>query len=291
MLWTLCANNESAIKCINEEDLTLFLTKFLDIDIYEIEIVTVTTQCLVCLSDENCAAIMRIKQSESVLLRLLDLTADDNKTATEVLALKTSVADLLISMNNCTDNNWTHILCKVLSILCEVLAIDHRQLLSHLVSILPHENNASSSDKKKKVQDCRRTLGIQEQALQILANLCFEDEDDAIDSDIDISETMEVESECPNDDFMNGGTKIMSTLSVELIEVINNCNLIDKIWDKTELAVDKDNQEILDQTAEGKAVLKQFHDIRCAAYLCINNLLPSFEIDVLEVADLYKYLI
>nr|XP_012233672.1 PREDICTED: HEAT repeat-containing protein 3 isoform X1 [Linepithema humile] len=290
LLWTLCANNESAIKSVNEEDLILFLIKFLVIDIYGIEIATVITQCLVCLSDENCAAITKIKENESILLRLLDLTTDDDETATEVLVLKTSVADLLISMNNCTDNNWTHILCKVLSILCEVLAIDHKQLLSCLTSILPHENNVSSSDKKKIIEESRKTLGVQEQALQILANLCFEDEDDAIDSDIEsVSETMEIESECPDDDSMNNDSKIMSTLPVELVEVIHNCNLIDKIWDKTELVVGEDSQEILDQTAEGKAVLKQFHDIRCVAYLCINNLLPSLEIDVFGVANnLYK---
>lgn len=266
----------------------MLLIKFLDIDVYGIEIVTVTTQCLVCLSDENCAAVTKIKQNESILLRLLDLTADDNKTTIEVLALKTCIADLLISTNCCTDNNWTHILCKVLSILSEVLAIDHRQLLSCLVSILPHEN-ASSSDKKKKIQESRKILGMQEQALQILANLCFEDEDNATDSDMDVSETMEIDSECPDDDFMNDDLKVISTLPVELVEVINNCNLINKIWDKTELAVNEDSQEILDQTAEGKAVLKQFHDIRCTAYLCINNLLPSLEMDVFGVANnLYK---
>lgn len=285
----LCANNESALKCANEEDLASLLTKFLDINIYGMGIVTITTQCMICLSDENDTAIKKIKQSESILLNLLDLKTDDEKIACKVLALKTSVADLLININNYADSNQVHVFCKVLSVLSKVLAVDHKQVLSCLTSILPHEKNAVSSDKRKKVQESRKMLGLQEQALQILANLCYEDEDSDIDSDIDNSEAMEIESECLDDDSMNDNWKMTSTLPVELVEIINNCNLIDKIWDKAELVVDKDSQEILNQTTEGKAVVKQFHDIRCAAYLCLNNLLSNIEIDVFGGVDnLYR---
>jgi len=81
LLWILCANNESAIKRANEEDLASLLIKFLDVDIYGIEIVTIVTRSMICLSDENVAAINKIKQSESVLSGLLDLKADDDKSS------------------------------------------------------------------------------------------------------------------------------------------------------------------------------------------------------------------
>lgn len=287
----LCANNEIALKCVNEEDLASFLIKFLDINIYGMEIVTIATQCMVCLSDENDIAIKKIKQSQSILFNLLDVKMDDEKAASKMLALKTSVANLLININNYADSNQMHMFCKMLSVISEVLAVDHKQVLSCLVSILPHENNAASNDKRKKVQENKKILESQEQALQILANLCYEDEDSDsdINSDIDNPETMETESECLDDDTMNDNLKMTSTFPVELVEVVSNCNLIDKIWDKTELVVDKDIQEILNQTAEGKAVIKQFHDIRCAAYLCLNNLLSSMEIDVFGGIDhLYR---
>ncbi|GAB1859313.1 HEAT repeat-containing protein 3 [Camponotus japonicus] len=291
LLRILCANNEIALKCVNEEDLASFLIKFLDINIYGMEIVTIATQCMVCLSDENDIAIKKFKQSQSILFNLLDLKMDDEKTASKMLALKTSVANLLININNYADSNQMHMFCKMLSVLSEVLAVDHKQVLTCLISILPHENNAASNDKRKKVQENRKILESQEQALQILANLCYEDEDSDsdIDSDIDNPETMDIESECLDDDSMNDNLKITSTFPVELVEVVSNCNLIDKIWDKTELVVDKDSQEILNQTMEGKAVIKQFHDIRCAAYLCLNNLLSSIEIDVFGGIDnLYR---
>ncbi|XP_071578483.1 HEAT repeat-containing protein 3 isoform X2 [Temnothorax nylanderi] len=285
LLWTLCANNESAIKRANEEDLASLLIKFLDIDIYGTEIVTVVTRSMICLSDENVAAINTIKQSESVLFNLLDFKADDDKTASKILVLKTCVADVLINISNYTDNNRTDVFRKVLLVLSDVLAIDHRQILSCLTSILPHECNASSSDKRKKVQENRKMLEMQEQALQIFANLCFEYEDNAIDSDTDDFEPMEIESECLGDDSMNEDLKMMSTFPVELVEVMNDCNLIDKIWDKTKFVV-KNSQEILDQTEEGKATLKQFYDIQGAAYLCINNLLPNIEVDAFGGVDI-----
>lgn len=281
LLWTLCANDENAIKRANEEDLTSLLIKFLDIDIYGIEIVTIVTRSMICLSDENVAAINKIKQSESILSSLLDLKADDDKTASKILFLKTCVADVLINIKNYMDNNRIHVFRKVLLVLSDVLAIDHRQILSCLTSILPHEYNAASHDKRKTVQENRKILEMQEQALQILANLCFEYEDN--DSDIDF-ETMEIESECLDDDSMNEDLKMMSTFPVELVEVMNDCNLIDKIWDKTKFVVEN-SQEILDQTEEGKDTLKQFYDIQCAAYLCLNNLLPSIEVDAFGGAN------
>ncbi|XP_024877471.1 HEAT repeat-containing protein 3 isoform X1 [Temnothorax curvispinosus] len=278
LLWTLCANNESAIKRANEEDLAALLLKFLDIDIYGTEIVTVVTRAMICLSDENVAAINTIKQSESVLFNLLDFKADDAKTAFKILVLKTCVADVLINISTYTDTNRTDVFRKVLLVLSDVLAIDHRQILSCLTSILPHECNASSSDKRKKVQENREMLEMQEQALQIFANLCFEYQDTARDSDTADSEPMEIESECLGADSTTEDLKMMSTFPVELVEVMNACNLVDKIWDKTKFVV-KNSQEILAQTEEGRATLKQFYDIQGAAYLCMNNLLPNIEVD------------
>ncbi|KYM86105.1 HEAT repeat-containing protein 3 [Atta colombica] len=284
LLRILCANNESAIKRVNDEDLVSLLIKFLNIDVYGSEIVTIVTQSLICLSDENDAAINKIKQNELLLSSLLDLKADD-KIASKILFLKTCVADVLINISNYTDNNQIHVFRKVLSILSDVLAIDHGQILSCLTSILPHESNASSNDKRKKVQENKKILEMQEQALQILANLCFECEDNEIDSDTDDFETMELESECLDDDSMNEDLKITSTFPVELVEVINTCSLIDKIWNKTKFVVDKNNHEILDQTEEGKATLKQFYNIQYTAYLCLNNLLPNIEVDVFGGVD------
>lgn len=255
------------------------MIKFLDIDVYGIEIAIIATQCLVSLSEDNETAAKEIKQSESILLNLLDLKIDKNMTNFEMLSLKTSISGLLININSCRNYDQTHILCKVLSVLSEVLSIDHRKLLSSLTSILPHEHNASSNNKKMKVQENRKILGAQQQALEILTNLCFDEMESSIDSDIDDSETMDIEAECPDDISVNDKLKI-TTFPVELIEIMSNCSLIDKIWDKT-AAVDKDSQDILDQTPEGKAVLKQIHTLRCRAYLCLNNLLSNLEIEIL----------
>jgi len=280
LLWTLCTNNESAVKCANNEDLASLLTKFLDIDIYGIQFVLISIQCLVHLSDENIAAITAIKKNESTLLGMLDLKASDENIS-KMLSLKTFIAELLINISNPMDNNRMHVLCKVLSVLSEVLVIDHSQLLSDFISILPHENNAI--EKMSKVLNNRTILETQEQALQILANLCFEDED-VMDSDSEIEEL-----DYMNDDSMNDNLKMTLTLPIELIEVINKYNLINIIWGKSNSVVNEDSQEILEQNTEGKAVLKQFYDIRCTAYLCLNNLLASLEIDTFGGIDnLYR---
>lgn len=287
LLWQLCENNEIMTMQANREDLVSMLLKFLDIDTYGIEIVTVVIKCMVCLSESNCTAIEKIEQSQDILHNLLNnSTADNEKTVFQVLSLKTAVIALLLNINSLKDNNQLYILCQMsfVNTLSEVLAVDHKELLSNFTSILPHEGNVSSSDKKKKIQENIIMLNTQQLALEIVTNLCFEEDDSVVDSDIDDSEILEIESKCMDDDAMNNDLKMMTTLPVELMEAINHCNLIDKIWSKTD-TMDKDSWEILEQVSEGKAILKQFHILRCKSYLCLNNIFSSLEIDALGGVD------
>ncbi|XP_076233884.1 HEAT repeat-containing protein 3 [Calliopsis andreniformis] len=287
LLWTLCENNEEAVKYSNEECLVPILTKFFDITIYGIEITTVTVQCLLSLSEDNSSAIKTLKGCESTLLQLLNLeTSNDN--ATDVIYLKTVVTGLLCNLSNHMENNPYSMstICKAITVLSETLSIDCKQLVSNLTSIIPHAKNTFSSSAKKKVQESRKIFGAQQQALEILTNICSEDQEndtDSIlsDSDYDAADTDDV---CVDDKLY----KVNLSVPLEIIEVFNSCNILEKVWDKT-VAVDKDTIEILEQNTEGKAILQQMHTLNCRAYLCLNNLISSLEIDALGgVENIYR---
>ncbi|XP_076755593.1 HEAT repeat-containing protein 3 [Xylocopa sonorina] len=285
LLWTLCEHNEQAVKCCNEEDLVPVLIKFFDVATYGIDIVTVVVQCLLSLSEDNIVAIKHLKNCEDTLIQFLYMETNDTNLS-EVVCLKTAISGLLINLTDCIGNNALNTVCKVISVLSDTLSIDCKQILSSLVSILPHEKNAFSSSAKKKVQENRRILGAQQQALEILANLCSEDQENVNESDLDDSD---IEAEVTDDVCMDDKLyKTIFSLPLEIVEVFNNCNIVKKVWDKTK-AVDKDTREILEQNVEGRSVLKQMHTLNCRAYLCLNNLMMNLEIDALGgVENIYR---
>ncbi|XP_078036020.1 HEAT repeat-containing protein 3 [Augochlora pura] len=285
LLWTLCENNELAIKYSNEEDLVSILIKFFDTTIYGMDIATVTMQCLLSLSEDNSVAIKKLKDCEDTLLQLLSLESCE-ANSTEVICLKTAVTALLINISSYMGTNSVHIVCKAITVLSETLSINCKQLLSKLISILPHEKNAFSSSHKKTVQESRKLFGAQQQALEILANLCSDDLENENSSDLENSDCDidGIDDVCIDDKLY----KTNLSLPLEIIEIFNSCDIIKKVWEKT-VAVDKDTVEILEQNVEGKAILQQMHTLKCRAYLCLNNLVSSVEIDAFgSLEDMYR---
>ncbi|XP_050489362.1 HEAT repeat-containing protein 3 [Bombus huntii] len=276
LLWTLCEHSEFAIKCCNKDDIVSILTKFFDITSYGIEIATVTMQCLLSLSENNPIAARKLQSCENMLIQLLNAEIKDT-TISEVVCFKTALSGLLINLTSYTENNSIIVVCEVINVLSNTLSIDCKQLLSNLTSILPHEKNAFSSSAKKKVQENRRIFGAQQQALEILANLCSEDQENENESDLE-------DSDCEiggiDDVCMDNKLYKIFSLPLEVVEVFNTCNIVSKVWDKTRF-VDEDTIEILQQNNEGKDILKQVHKLKCTAYLCLNNLMSSLEVDVL----------
>nr|XP_033336474.1 HEAT repeat-containing protein 3 [Megalopta genalis] len=285
LLWTLCENNELAIKYSNEEDLVSILTKFFDTTIYGMDIATITMQCLLSLSEDNSVAIKKLKDCEDTLLQLLSLESC-KANSTEVICLKTAVTALLINISSYMGTNSMRIVCKAITVLSETLSINCKQLLSKLISILPHEKNTFSNSHKKTVQESRKLFGAQQQALEILANLCSDDLENENSSDLENSDCDidGIDDVCMDDKLC----KMNLSLSLEIIEVFNSCDIVKKVWEKT-IAVDKDTVEILEQNVEGKAILQQMHILKCRAYLCLNNLVSSVEIDAFgSLEDMYR---
>ena len=277
LLWILCENNECAVKYSNKEDLVSVLIKFFDATAYGMEIATVTAQCLLSLSEDNSAAIRTLKGCEDTLLQLLNL---DTSTAnvSQVVCLKIAVTGLLINLSDFMENSPISTVCKSITALSEALSIDCKPLLCDLTSIIPHAKNAFSSSAKKKVQHSRRIFSAQQQALEILANICSEDQENDSDSDLGDSdcEADGIDDVCMDEKLY----KMSSSLPLEITEVFNSCDIVKKVWDKT-IAADRDTVDILEQNIEGKAILQQVHLLNCRAYLCLNNLISSLEIDTL----------
>ncbi|XP_032670486.1 HEAT repeat-containing protein 3 [Odontomachus brunneus] len=285
LLRTLCENDENAVKCVNEQNLVPILTKYLDINSYETYIILITMKCLLTVAEDNIDAVMAIKSRIGILQDIITVEDANSKEFHKLNLLKILSFDMLSNICN-SDDVWkpTYI-NSFIKTLDEVLSVDNKQLLSDLVSILPHESNAASTSKKKKIEESKLTLITQQYALETLTNLSSDDNDeDDENADVDDSEEIDMNSD-PMD--VDNASENVRSFPIGLVEAFNNCNVIGKIWEKS-IQMDSDSEEILNQTAEGKFVLGLFYGIWCRAYLCLNNLLPNFNIDTLGGID-YLY--
>lgn len=287
LLWTLCENSELAIKYANKEGLILILLKYLDIVTYGIDLGIVAAQCIFSLSEDNPVAINELKKQESTFLNLLTLevfetSKDSTLSLSNVTCIKTLICGLLMYINNHREMDQIHVVNQVLCVLSKSLDIDHIDSACSLVTMLLQEKAEFSRSTQKKIQEYKQLLGAQQQALEILTNLCTEDQESKeVDSDIDDLDEIECEDSMDDNESINDNfCKVTSTLPVELIEVISNSDLLKKIWNKT-LNMDNKVIETFSQSIDGKAILKQVHVLRCRAYLCLHNWISSLDIDIL----------
>ncbi|XP_012263420.2 HEAT repeat-containing protein 3 [Athalia rosae] len=286
LLWTLCENDENAIKYSNEGHLISILIKCLDITSHSLDINVIAAQCMLTLSEDNPLAISELKKFEGPLLSLLKFTTDKESDLSSVTLLKTLAAGLLMNITN-TEVDSSIVSCQVALTLAETLSNDHRKLLNTISSSIPVDTNSLTSESEKKLSDIKRYISAQQQALEILANLCSEDQQDASESDLDDSDPAEDDSEFV-DDEMSNDKFYTSTLPIELTEVFASQKIVDKIWEKTILPAENVRQ-ILSENPESKDVLKQVHILRCRAFLCLNNLISSLDVDGLGGVDnLYR---
>ena len=250
----------------------------------------VAAQCMLTLSEDNPLAIIELKTHESTLLSLLEVKPKSEREISEVIPLRILAAGLLTNVNSkfTLDDEATAKICKITNVIGETLAIDHKNIIVELASMLPSEKGNLTRTTKAKLLAVKKILGAQQEALEILANLCSEDQDNVSDSELDDSEPSEHEETIEDDAMDEKSCKILFDCPVALIEVITSTGLIKNVWEKTE-APEKSVDDELAGHSDTKCISTQIHTLRCRAFICLNNLMASFDVDTLGGAEeLYR---
>ena len=283
LLWTLGEKNESVIKRSNEENLLSILIKFLDTSTYGAKLSIVAIQCILTLSEDNPIAISELKKRENCLINLLEWKSG-NEDLIETISVRTLSAGLLMNINNSfsSETESTRITCKVLSILSETLSLDYKERIENLTSAFPKEKNLSRASKKS-IREVNQIIAMQQQALEILANLCTDEQESEVGSDLEDSDEFEVD-EMEVDSVGDKSINSYSNIPIELIEVIASTDLVKKVWDKTVL-MDENARKVFKEYPEGIFILKRFKTLRCRAFLCLNNLFSSLDVDTMGGVD------
>ncbi|XP_043496613.1 HEAT repeat-containing protein 3 [Polistes fuscatus] len=287
LLLVLCENNEVAVKHVNKLCLSILL-QYLNVTTYGIEMTTVVAQCILTLSEDNPIAIETLEECKQDLLNMLNLQVSDSLPFYDLILLKTLIIGILLNMHCLTKSNEIDVFNQVMKILLETLSVDNNSLSHDLCKILSTEKENLSKETRKKIQEFRKLLGAQQQTLEILANLCTDEEEDELS---DLDDFDEINQKEPMDEDESEETDlshIILSLPVEIIEIITNCNVIQKVWIKT-ANIDKEIRECFSESVEGRALLKQINVLRCRAYLCAHNLLFISDISSAnDMEDLYK---
>lgn len=288
LLWSLSENSGCIVKYSNQENLIVILLKLLDYKSYGMKLSTVAAQCMLTLSEDNPDATKELKNNEATLQSLMGISGE----LVDTVLLKTLAAGLLMNANSLFGNHEgerTRALCKITSVLAEALEIDQFKLVGDLAQHLQYEEDGPSRISKKKLDQCKNVIDAQRQALEILANICSDDQESEVDSEIDDSEG---DQDVIYDDPMNQSDKSSdfetTLLPVELIEAITCHNIFEKVWQKT-IALDDSNRQILLNNNHSKSISRSFNILRYRAFLCINNLTSCLDSSTLGGAEhLYR---
>lgn len=286
MLWTLGEKNESVIKRSNSENLLSILIKFLDTSTYGIRLSIVAIQCILTLSEDNPMAIAELKKQESTLINYLDWKAE-NENLINTMSLRTLAAGLLMNINNSfrTEIDSLKIASKVIVNLADTLKLNYQNQMDTLTKAFLNEKNLTRNSRKM-IREMNQIVSIQQQALEILANLCTDDLES--DDESDFGDSDDYEEDMDIDQIEDKTINSYSNIPVELIEVIASTDLVKIVWSKTEI-IEENVIKAFDLNPEGIFIIKRLRILRCRAFLCLNNLFSTLDVDTLGgVENLYR---
>lgn len=291
LLWTLAEKSDMVLKRTEEEDLLSVLLPFLNTQIYDLETSIVAIQCILTLSEENLTVLEQIKSKKEQVFRLLELEPSDSLNEAEVLMLRTLASGLVVNIfNGFSDNEGVSFVGKCLTVLSKTLDYNCEEKIEKVAALLEKDNSSDALSHKtqKKLQELKMLANSQVQAVEILANLCTEQESSDGESEFDQSDSdnmeMDDRREIDDEEPMTEAFQMDSNLCIEAIEVIVSKEMVKQVLNKTK-ALPKNISAIFETCDEGQVVLKRLHTLRCRAFLCLTNLMLNLSAETLGGVD------
>lgn len=168
-----------AVKYLGQSRILDIFPRYLDPIVFGTDIVAAVLQCLLVVVEDNVNAIDKIKSnSEKQLEQLLSIESNEF----DKLLIKTLAAG--VTLNLCGGSVValpSTVVTRLITILAETLAVDHRQACHKLSSDIPlsNVNNKTDASKGSEAQALEKqiisvtvVLEAQQRSVEIVANLC-----------------------------------------------------------------------------------------------------------------------
>ncbi|KAK3707980.1 hypothetical protein QZH41_010746, partial [Actinostola sp. cb2023] len=275
LLWNVCESSATAVDIFNMKGILPYLVKCLETDVYPMSLAMPAAQCLHTVTEDNPSAAQALCGS-SHLMKAIEKALVVEPSTSEVMLMKVLSAGILYNVRYsipiCSFNELVQAVVKVLS---QVLEIDCLEMLGKMLPEL------------EKAEEVQMLLNAQQLALEILSNVCCSDEGG---DESDWEEISDLRSETsdegtdeedtqPTDDDMNG-----NSLSAEMVNAIVTQQVPKKVLDKAVFG-DARIYEELGKHSDGKKALRSLNVVQIRAFICLNNITASMDVELLGGAN------
>ncbi|XP_067621525.1 HEAT repeat-containing protein 3 [Eurosta solidaginis] len=297
LLWNLCESSMTALDTFNQSQLIGGLIRCLDHSVFGLDIAVSVAQCLLVVSENNQKVWNALTQHVHALLILLELNGvcGHHYLRTLGAAILSNVPALSAAYSS-----------NILNSLAQTLAVDHQEALSNVLNArVENERNEcvpvldinmeTEEDESEEAAALRRRrlelpttaeiaikevanlLDAHRVAAEIITNLVSNDDDEWVDSEgEDASESEGIlDYDISN---ANGNEDIHDEdkLPAELIEMIKNLGIVQKLWHKAQVLPDNVVQTLREVSVE---LIMKVKNLRISSLLCLQNLCNALSPD------------
>jgi len=310
LLSNLCEASSVAVDTFNKNNgsgLIACLLNHLDVSKFGHQVATAVLQCVYSVSENNPPVVQALKEKEAVFSQLLSSAATSNDPSE--LYVRILACGVIMNVSR-----EATVLAPIMTTVANVLNQDHRKKASEFTDLIPLEGvkkgrgkkNGSSKEEgseeklaesERQTQDAENVLKDvllgQQTALEILANLCCEEND----NDADMSSDMSDDNSSVNgdgdddegDDVQEEGMEVsyVPSISADITEAISSRKgLVQAVLASANLPAENVMEILLSVTSPGvKTVVKLLSALRVRAFLCLNNLVGALTLDDLGGPD------
>ena len=299
LLLNLSENASETVKKINDENIVLVLSTFLNVEVLDIKNVVLTAQCLCTITEDNPAAATLLANAKEAL-KILEKNLLCNEASEEIFLLKVHIAGVLFNIAQSLPSHVVFEMFQAIgNVFGKVLSFDINQCVQALQEKLKNneeeemmENGPSQNgevhdgkdkvDVDEEIQKLRHLLEAQQITLEILTNMCCsgdndDQEWDGVSSDEHSSE--ECDLNCSVDAEMEPDVDT-SAISEEIMSSILSYELPKKVLEKCSFVKFTEGNEVL-KGEELAGCFKIMETIQTRALVCLNNMLTTIDTDQL----------
>lgn len=301
LLSNLCEASTVAVNTFNENNLIRILLMHLDASKFGHQVVTSVLQCVCSVSENNPPAIQALKEQEAIFSQIL-ATSEIGQNPSD-LYVRVLACGVIMNVSR-----EPSVLPPIMNTIASVLGQDQRKKASDFTSLIPLDgvkNGRGAAGDKKTEEDkskekaeevdlqlktaensLKDVLLGQQSALEILANLCCDDNDDEDANDADMESDMSDENSSLNGD--NDGqdedgmeVSYAPSVSADITAAIISNNLVQAVLACANLPAENVMDILLSSPAAtgGKAIVKLLSALRVRAFLCLSNLISALSMD------------
>jgi len=282
LLLNLVESCQTAVDVFNKENLLPLLISYLDLNKIPVGIVHSSLSVLASVSDQNPSTSQVILRHEN---QLMDFLSRNDVPA--LIKVTSSVTLVNSHQNGIFDHQ---VFPTLMSLVSESLGTD---LLS-MLRILSEESISNEEDTgmddgsldnnkhTKQVNDCKDTIRIIYESMELLVNLTSDFEEDSWEDEDELSDT---------DSQLDAGSDMDADISTSVpqifIEAVKSLKIVSLVLN---LANDLNSEakSRLEKKLVGREVLSLFTNLRIRAFYCLTSLLDSLSLDELGDAEMIK---